>query len=478
MKVGNEGYRKAKIVCTLGPATADRARLAALCEAGMDVARLNMSHGSADETREMARMVREISAESGRPLAVLVDLQGPKIRLGDLPGERELKSNDRVVLAPQAEATGQELPVTYTDLARDVAPGDRLLLNDGRVELRVVEVSPPRIEAEVAVGGVVGSGKGINLPGVRISAPALTEKDVRDLELAEEIAADYVALSFVRSADNLRELRERISGPALVLAKIETASALDELDGILEAADAVMVARGDLGAELPFEEVPLTQKRIVRKANTRHRPVIIATEMLETMIERPRPTRAEVSDVANAILDGGDAVMLSAETAIGKHPLDAVDALDRVIREIESMRELLEAGPAYDVPAGPAARGPVPTEVAVAGATLEAVRAIGAPAVVTFTKSGFTARVVSSRRPPVPILAVTDTEIVFRQLALVWGVIPVLCADGSSYENMWNAARKELDDRGLAEPGDRIVVTAGVPFHIRGTTNMVRIEAL
>ncbi|MEE9132598.1 MAG: pyruvate kinase [Gemmatimonadota bacterium] len=469
---------KTKIVCTIGPASSQRVVLEALCEAGMDAARLNMSHTSPTEARVLAQTVRDCAESFGRPVALIVDLQGPKIRLGELAAPLSLNRGDRVVFAPSEVAGGSEIPVTYRGLAADLSPGDRLLLNDGRVELVAHKVSPPRVEAEVVVGGRVSSGKGINLPGVRVSAPALTEKDLADLELAEEIGAEYIAMSFVRSAENVRELRRQLSGDALILAKIEKEVALVELECILDASDAVMVARGDLGTELPFEQVPLAQKRIVREANACYRPVIVATEMLESMIESPRPTRAEVSDVANAILDGTDGVMLSAETAIGSYPVESVRALTRVIGEVEATSGALLGGPSYDVPARARDGGPASTEVAVACATVEAVRAIQAPAVVSFTRSGYTARVVSSRRPPVPILTVTDSETVLRQLSLVWGVVPVLCRGEPSYDNMWSTGRDELLERGIAVPGNRVVVTAGMPFHVQGTTNMVRIEAL
>lgn len=444
----------------------------------MDVARLNMSHSSPDEVRATARMLRESAGDSDRPLALLVDLQGSKIRLGHLSRPVKIESGGQVVLSPAALASHDELPVTYDRLADDLAAGDRVLLNDGRIELRVSEVRPPKVVCEAVTAGEVTSGKGINLPGVRVGAPALTDKDIHDIELASEIDADYLALSFVRSAENVRELRRRVPDDTLIMSKIEKAVALEELESILEASDAVMVARGDLGTELPFEQVPLIQKRIVRRANDLHRPVIIATEMLESMIERPRPTRAEVSDVANAILDGTDAVMLSAETAIGRHPVDSVRALSRVIRAVESSGSQVEGTPPYDVPASTAEEGPMSTEAAVALATKEAVRAVDASVVLSFTRSGFTARLVSSRRPPVPIVAVTDSERVRRQLSLVWGVLPVVCESDPSYEEMWNLGRAEILRRGLASPGDRIVVTAGMPFHVRGTTNMVRIETI
>jgi pyruvate kinase len=478
MNQQTEPVLKTKIVCTIGPSSRDTETLLALCEAGMDVARLNMSHATPEQVRADARSVRDCADSTGRAVALLIDLQGPKIRLGHLAEPVTIEPGGRVILTPAAVSTSEELPVTYAALAEDLSVGDRVLLNDGRIELRVCGVRPPRVECEAVTGGTLTSGKGINLPGVRVSAPPLTEKDIADIELAQEIEADYLALSFVRSADNVRELRQRVPMDVLVLSKIEKDVALAELESILQASDAVMVARGDLGTELPFEQVPMAQKRIVRQANALYRPAVIATEMLESMIERPRPTRAEVSDVANAVLDGTDAVMLSAETAIGRYPVESVRALGRVIREVESSGAVMSGAPPYDVPALEAKGGSLPTEVAVACATAEAVRAVAAPAILSFTRSGFTARVVSSRRPPVPIVAVTDSERVRRQLSLVWGVLAVVCHGEPSYEDMWRLGRAEVLRRGLAAAGDRVVVTAGMPFHVQGTTTMVRIETV
>ncbi len=469
---------RTKIICTLGPASSDGPTISALCQAGMDVARINMAHSRPEQVRALFRLVRESAEHLDRPVALLADLQGPKIRIGPLAEPVELAAGMRVTLAPTAEGDGGTLPVTYPAFALDVEEGARVLIDDGRVELRVRGRSPPRVEAEVVMGGRVTGGRGINLPGTRLSAPALTEKDLGDLELVMELEVDWLALSFVRSADDVRELRRCAPAGPLIMAKIEKDAALSRLSEVLAAADAVMVARGDLGTELPFEQVPLAQKRIVRSANDLYRPAVIATQMLDSMTERPRPTRAEVSDVANAILDGTDAVLLAAETAVGRYPVEAVQALARVVREIEASGPVWLSRPPYDVAAAAAESKPAATEVAIARATFEAARAVRAPAVVTFTSSGFTARVVSSRRPPVPILAVTDSRRVFRQLALVWGVVPVLCADEASYESMWQVARRQLLDRGLAAPGDRIAITAGLPFHRGGTTNMVRIEQL
>ena len=470
-------FFKTKIVCTIGPASSDRETISRLCQAGMNVARLNMSHGTAAEIRAAASQVRECAAMIEKPIALLADLQGPKIRLGDLDEPIELAPGERVTFAPADRPRATALPVTYADLAIDLKQGDRILITDGRVELRVIKTDSPLVEAEVVIGGRISSGKGINLPGVHVSAPVLTEKDKQDIELAIEIDVDCLGLSFVRRAKDVREIRDRVPDHILIVAKIEKDVALDDLDGIIDASDVVMVARGDLGTELPFEQVPLVQKRIVRQANEHYRPVIIATQMLETMIERPRPTRAEISDVANAILDGSDALMLAAETAVGRYPVESVEALTRVIEEIESST-LMAAGPTYDVPATREEEEAQTTEVAVAGATVEAVRVLHAPAIVTFTRSGFTARVVSSRRPPVPIIAVTDTERVYRQLSLVWGVLPVLCSHETTYDNMWEAGRRTLLKSGIASEGERVIVTAGVPFHVTGTTNMVKIEVL
>ena len=478
MSVSAENFLKTKIVCTIGPSSSDTATLRALCQAGMNVARLNMAHGTPAQTREAAQRVRQCADELDRPVALLADLQGPKIRIGPLDGPVDLKPRDRVIVAPIDKARAGELPITYADLSADLSLGDRVLIDDGRIELQVTGLKKSRIETEVVVGGRVTTGRGINLPGIHLSAPALTERDLEDLELALELSVDCLALSLVRRADDVRELRRRVPDDVLIMSKIEKAVAVADLDAILDASDAVMVARGDLGTELPFERVPLVQKRIVRRANAHYRPAVIATEMLETMTTRPRPTRAEVSDVANAILDGTDAVMLAAETATGSYPVESVQALTRVIREIESSSPVLETGPPYDVAGSKEDGASAPTEAAVAVATLEAVRALRAPAILSFTKSGYTARVVSSVRPPVPILTVTDTERVYRQLSMVWGVVPVLCREEPNYDNMWEAGRAELLRGGFASSGDRVVITAGVPFHKRGTTNMVRIEAL
>ena len=469
--------RRTKIICTLGPATRSPERVAALIAAGMDVARINFSHGTLAEHAQAVATVRAAAADAGRPVAILGDLQGPKIRVGALAEPIELAAGDRVVFAPEGQEGDGELPTTYAALADDTVPGDVVLLADGMLELVVESVESPRVAMRVVHGGTLSSHKGINLPGVRFSTPALTPKDLRDLRFALEQELDYVALSFVRAADDVLDLGARIpaDGPRIVV-KVERALALEALEPILEAAGAAMVARGDLGVEVPYERVPLAQKRMIQLANLASRPVITATQMLESMVENPRPTRAEASDVANAVLDGTDAVMLSAETATGRFPVQAVQTLARIAAEIEQSH-VMDGGPLYDVAAEAPAELLASTERAIAAATVEAVRRLGAPLIVTFTRSGLTAQQVAALRPPVPILAVTTSPRTYRQLALVWGVVPMLTAEHTSYDEMLDTGRRAAAASGLAAPGDRIVMTAGVADQ-PGTTNLLLVETL
>ncbi|HEX8244138.1 MAG TPA: pyruvate kinase [Longimicrobium sp.] len=469
--------RRTKIVCTLGPSSWSPERIHSLIEAGMDVARINFSHGDLDRHAETIRNVRAASRRCGRPIAVLGDLQGPKIRVGALPQPVELKPGDSVTFAPEPICGPGELPTTFAELAEDVEVGEVVLLADGLMELIVEDVQSPRVTMRVIHGGELTSHKGINLPTTRISVPSLTPKDLRDLEFALEQEVDYIALSFVRSAEDVLDLTRRIPpGGPLVVVKVEKGLALQNLQAIVEAAAVAMVARGDLGVELPFEQVPLAQKKMIQLCNVSGRPVITATQMLESMIENPRPTRAEASDVANAIIDGTDAVMLSAETATGRFPIQAVQAMARIAQEIENSH-ILEGGPHYDFPLERAG-GEITTARAIAGATVEAVRRTGAPVILTFTSSGSTARVVSSFRPPVPILALTDQHRTYNQLALVWGVIPILCTPESTFEENLACGRDEAIKRGLAQRGDRLVVTAGYPMHVPGTTNLLQVEVV
>ncbi len=463
--------RRTKIVATLGPAAASAASVGGLIAAGLDVARINASHGTPEQRAALVAATREAAAAAGKPVAVLLDLQGPRIRIGELAAPLVLEEGGTVVFAPEGVAERGEVPVTY-DLAPDVAAGTRILVADGLLALDVVAVRPPRVEARVRCGGPLSSHKGINLPGVAVSAPCLTDKDRADVGFAVAQGVEYVALSFVRRAGDVTTLRSLLPAGIRIVAKIEKDTALDDLDRIADASDGVMVARGDLGVELPFEQVPLAQKRVIRAAVTHRRPVITATQMLESMVRAPRPTRAEASDVANAIWDGTDAVMLSEETAVGAHPRQAVEAMDRIIRAVEGDRSWRPAPEWLDlVPEAPAR-----SEHAVAAAAVAAARMLGAPLIVTFTKSGFSARMVAANRPAVPVLGVTDNAATCRQLALVWGVVPMRCEGAPHYDAMLDAARERILATGLARPGDRVVVTAGVPFDVPGTTNLVKVE--
>jgi pyruvate kinase len=463
---------RTKIVCTLGPSTANDDTLRGLIDAGMNVARVNFSHGTHEQHAKTIAMVRRLAEAAGRPIAILGDLQGPRIRIGDLDKPITLNVGDDLVLVHEGRERNGEIPVTYDQLANDVHVGDRILVDDGLIELMVLDVTDGRVKARVINGGPVKSHKGLNLPGIQVSAPSITEKDAADIKFAVEQQVDYLALSFVRRAEDIEGLKKMIPKWLPVVAKIEKDVALHNIEAIVRATDAVMVARGDLGVELPFEAVPGAQKRIIRLANRYGRPVITATQMLESMIEHPRPTRAEASDVANAIMDGTDAVMLSAETAAGAYPRLAVEAMTRIIKEIETHPPVAPFAGAQQ------GNGIVTTEVAIAAATVAAVDMLGAPLVVVFTKSGFSARVVASKRPPVPILALTDESRTYRQLALVWGVVPQLVPHCADYDEMMDQTKSVVVRRELAAPGDRIIVTAGVPFDTPGTTNLLKVETV
>jgi pyruvate kinase len=461
--------RRTKIVATLGPATGNESTIGALLQAGANVLRINASHGTAELRAEWIAAARRVAQRMEVPVAVLLDLQGPRIRVGDLPAPRELTAGQQVVFAPEEIARGDELPTTYEGLATDARVGSRILLNDGLLSVEVTGVDGPRVRGRVLDGGILTAHKGMNLPGVQVSAPALTEKDREDVQDAIKIGVDYLALSFVRRPEDIAELRALAPGATKLVAKIEKATALDNLDKIVAASDAVMVARGDLGVELPFEQVPLVQKRLISEANHQGKPVITATQMLESMVHNPRPTRAEASDVANAILDGTDAVMLSAETAVGQYPVEAVRAMDRIIREMERhpLRHREERRTATDG---------VHTEDAIAWGTHAVARMLKTPLIVTLTKGGFTARKVAALRPPVPILAVTTESPTYRQLALVWGIIPVLVDRVPGYDAMLTVVRDLILKRQYAKSGDSIVMTAGVPWDVSGSTNLIKVE--
>jgi pyruvate kinase len=461
-----------KIVCTMGPASANPDVIRKLMLAGMNVARLNFSHGTHEAHARTVATIRGIAQELGKPVAILGDLQGPRIRIGLLKEPRQLVEGDALVLAPEEVATGDEIPVTYDDIAKDVQKGGTILVDDGLLSMQVTGIDGVRVAVKVRYGGLLKSNKGMNLPGIDVSAPSLTEKDRADIPFAIEQDLDYLALSFVRRPEDIEELRALLPKGMLIVAKIEKDSALARIEDILKVTDAVMVARGDLGVELPFEEVPLQQKRIIGLAARYGRPVITATQMLESMIQNPRPTRAEASDVANAILDGTDAVMLSAETAAGLHPVLAVEAMRRIASAAEEAPVLRGQGIDRVTP------GSASVEETIASATVTAVRLLGAQTIVVISKSGASARVVAARRPGVRIVCLTDNQRTYRQLAMVWGVVPLLVPHCDTYEQMAAIARAKLVEHGFARPGDRIVVTAGVPFDTPGTTNQLKVETV
>ena len=464
--------RRTKIVATLGPATGNESAIGALLQAGANVVRVNASHGTPEMREEWINATRRVAKSAELPVAVLLDLQGPRIRVGDLPAPRELTPGQQVIFAPEDQTRGDELPTTYDGLATDARVGSRILLNDGLLSVEVTGVDTPRVRGRVVDGGILTAHKGMNLPGIHVSAPALTDKDREDVQHARKLGVDYLALSFVRRPEDIEELRKLVQGTSIKLvAKIEKAAALDNLEKIVAASDAVMVARGDLGVELPFEQVPLVQKRLITEANHQGKPVITATQMLESMVHNPRPTRAEASDVANAILDGTDAVMLSAETAVGQYPVEAVRAMDRIIREMERhpLRQREERRRSDEA---------VHTEDAIAWGTHAVARMLKTPLIVTLTKGGFTARKVAALRPPVPILAITTEVATFRQLALVWGVIPVLVDRVPGYDAMLAVVRDLILKRQYAKSGDCIVMTAGVPWDVSGSTNLIKVEVV
>ena len=472
----NGGPRRTKIVATLGPATSDDEQVAALIDAGVDVFRLNFSHGEHSIHQANVKRIRAIAAERGQAVGVLQDLQGPKIRVTRFAeGKVGLEPGASFTLTCDDDAPGDEtrVGVTYSGLCNDVKSGDTLLLDDGRLALRVVDVTGTDIVTEVVTGGVLSNNKGINIPDADLSIPALTDKDVVDLRFGAELGVDWVAMSFVRSRDDLllaRHYMARAGSNAKLMAKVEKPGAVERFTEILREVDGVMVARGDLGVEMPPERVPQIQKRLIRECLEAGKPVVTATQMLESMIANPTPTRAESSDVANAIYDGTDAVMLSGETAVGAYPLLAVQMMDRIARAVERDPQYVELMREH---------APEPDETtadAVSSGAVQISNALGASLLVSFTSSGTTAARVARYRPTAPILAITPSERVFRQLTISWGVIPFGSDDISSTDEMVEVSTEAIALHGLIEPGARFVITAGVPFGMRGTTNMIRVE--
>jgi pyruvate kinase len=466
--------RRAKIVCTLGPATTSTERITALVAAGLDVARLNLSHGSHADHEQVYRRVRAASDACGRSVGVLADLQGPKIRLGVFPGGpvRLAQGDEFTITVADVPGDRHQASTSYQGLAQDVRAGDRILVDDGRVLLEVTGVSGDRVRTTVRVGGTISDHKGINLPGVPVSAPALTEKDQADLRWAIGLGVDLVALSFVRhpeDADAAHRIMDSCGVRLPLIAKIEKPEAVAALPEIVDAFDGIMVARGDLGVELPLEQVPLVQKRAIALAKEKARPVIVATQMLESMISAPRPTRAEVSDVATAVDEGADAVMLSAETSVGEYPADAVATMSRVVSaaEGESLR------PLASLP-----RVPTTTGGAIARAAAEVGAVVGARALVAFTMTGETARRLARYRSSIPLLAFTSSPATRSQLSLTWGVETFIVPPVDHTDEMVRQVEAALLDIARCDKGDKVVIVAGSPPGSPGKTNALRVHRI
>ncbi|HET7752635.1 MAG TPA: pyruvate kinase [Anaeromyxobacteraceae bacterium] len=475
--------RRAKIVATLGPSSSDPGTIQQLLELGVDVARLNFSHGRHEDHAAVLDRLRAASRHLSKAVAALQDLQGPKIRTGPLRAGKvgvELREGDAISITTAGEVLGDEklVSTTYPHLASDVRSGDRLLVDDGLIELRVVDTDGVCARCEVVEGGVLKPNKGINLPGVALRADALSEKDRVDLAFGLSHGVDFVALSFVRTPEDVAACRaemERAGRVVPIIAKIEKPEAIDNLDGIVAAADGLMVARGDLGVEIAPERVPAVQKEIVRKGSAAGKPVIIATQMLESMIEHPRPTRAEASDVANAIWDGADAVMLSGESASGKYPQLAVEMMDRIIREAETAAR---ADDLATFRVEPSAGLAAPPPRVVAAAACRAAAELGAVAICCFTNSGDTARLVSHFRPGVPVVGLSPDQSIRRRLALYWGVVPKIMEPVRDPDLMAAMVSQRLVAERMARPGDRVVLVYGSPLGVRGMTNSMRLHEI
>ena len=470
---------RTKIVCTIGPASRDVDVLRRLIRQGMDVARVNCSHASPDAHRETIARIREAAAAEHATVAILADLQGPKLRIGRLAAPLDLKAGARITLtAGDSIGAGDIIPLPHPELIAGASVGARLLFDDGEIEATVIEVEEDRLVAEIVVGGRLDSHKGIAAPGGTIAVGALTDKDRSDARFAADCGVEFVALSFVRSAADIQSLRRLLAGTPAgerigVMAKIEKPEAIEHLDEILDVSDAVMVARGDLGVEMSPQEVPLHQKEIIRRCNRRGIPVITATQMLQSMIDHPRPTRAEASDVANAILDGTDALMLSGETAIGDYPEQAV-AMMREISEIAERQMPCRIGEARD----DLSHRTHPITDSISEATVRIAEELDARLIATSTSSGYTARQIARERPRQPIVALTPDEIVARQLALVWGVVPVVVPVYETTDEMLAIVSRTVIDAGYAHTGDLIVVSAGLPAGTSGRTNFVKVHRL
>ncbi|WP_207843677.1 pyruvate kinase [Williamsia soli] len=465
--------RRTKIVCTLGPATATDDRVRELVESGMDVARLNFSHGKHEDHKEMYDRVRKASDVTGHAVGILADLQGPKIRLGTFAdGPVQWNAGDEVrITVEDCAGTATRVSTTYKELANDAQPGDRLLVDDGKVGLTVVEVDKNDVICTVTEGGPVSNNKGVSLPGMNVSVPAMSEKDIADLEFALALGVDLIALSFVRSPADIElvhEIMDRVGRRVPVIAKLEKPEAIDNLEAVVLAFDAVMVARGDLGVELPLEEVPLVQKRAIQMARENAKPVIVATQMLESMIENSRPTRAEASDVANAVLDGADAVMLSGETSVGKYVMETVQTMARIVKAVENGTR--------DVP--PLSHVPRTKRGIISYAARDIGERLDAKALVAFTQSGDTVRRLARLHTRLPLLAFTPLPEVRSQLAMSWGTETFIVPRVESTDEMIKQVDASLLEIGRLKVGDQVVIVAGAPPGTVGTTNLIHVHRI
>ena len=464
--------RRTKIVATLGPASAGGEEISRLIEAGMDGARLNFSHGSHSDHGTSAKLVRDAQVAFGRPLALIADLQGPKLRIGELARPVELEVGDTVVVADEGSARVDDLPVAPGVLGSVLARDQDVLVDDGHVRLRVERVEGNRALCRVITGGIVEPHKGVNVPGVPLPVPSLTDKDLQDLEFAVGLGVDYVAQSFVRSRSDVAALRAKLEtagSQAWVIAKIELQEAVAAIDEILDEADAVMIARGDLGVEVGAADVPLLQKHIILAALERGKPAITATQMLESMVHRPEPTRAEASDVANAILDGTSAVMLSAETAIGEYPVEAVQTMAKIALAVEP-----SLGYRHQLPG--AAEAPTVGR-AMSNAACDLAEALGAKAILVPTFTGRTASAVARLRPRRPIVALTHVVTSLQHMAIEWGVTPLEIPESTDVDDLWRRSIETARDAGIVDTGDRVVLTAGTAVNIPGSTNVIKVDA-
>ncbi|MFC6644989.1 pyruvate kinase [Granulicella cerasi] len=474
--VNQGGSRRAKIVATLGPASSTPEIFRQLVRAGLDVARLNFSHGSHEQKAELIQMVRTVSKEEGKPICILADLQGPKIRTGVLVDHIPvmLVAGQHLTITPeQIEGTAERVSTVFTTLAENLTPGDQILLSDGLIELRVVELKGADVVTEIINGGYLGEKKGINLPGINVKVPSLTEKDEIDLEFCIKQECDAVAVSFVQTADDVRYVKSRIAqlgSDAWVIAKLEKPQAVDHLESILEATDGIMVARGDLGVEVPPEKVPAIQKHIIRRCAAWRKPVITATQMLESMIENPRPTRAEASDVANAVYDGTDAVMLSAESAAGKYPVEAIAMMAKIVTETE---EQIRQEP--KAPVLPVKRAKLSIPETICESMAHSAEEVDLAAIAIFTESGNTARLLSKYRPAAPIVALSPFDTVTNRNMLLWGTFPITCQRFEGTDGLVNMAEDILETEGFVKPKEVLGIVAGTATK-SGATNFMRLH--